>query len=97
MEACLVNTKKKGGRNERKTIKLLEASGYLCTKAAASIGTFDVWAISSTDIALVQCKSNRWPGSVEMEAIKSFPAPPNARKLVHRWDDHKRAPLVKEI
>jgi Holliday junction resolvase len=92
-----MNTKAKGSRNEKKTIRLLEASGYQCTKAAASLGTFDIWAISSTDVALVQVKSNRWPGSMEMDQIKAFPAPPNARKLVHRWDDHKRIPMVKEL
>jgi hypothetical protein len=32
-----------------------------------------------------------------MEAMKLFPVPANCRKLVHRWDDRKRMPLVKEL
>ncbi len=92
-----MNTKAKGSKNERRTIKLLEASGYACMKAGASLGVFDVIAVGSQDIVLVQCKSNRWAGEVEMEAIRLFKAPPNARKLIHRWDDYARSPLVREV
>ena len=92
-----MNAKAKGNRNEYKTIKLLEAAGYSCTRAAASLGIFDVIGISATDFVLVQCKSNDWPGSVEMESMKEFPAPPNARKLVHRWRDRQATPDVREV
>lgn len=92
-----MNTKAKGNRNEYKTIRLLEAAGYKCTRAAASLGTFDVIGISATDVVLCQVKSNDWPGSVEMEEIKNFVAPPNARKLVHRWRDRKSTPDVQEV
>ena len=76
---------------------LLEAAGYACTRAAASLGVFDIVGIGSTDIVLVQTKSNAWPRSVEMEAIKLFKAPPNCRKLIHRWRDRQRLPDVKEV
>jgi hypothetical protein len=66
-------------------------------KAGASLGVFDIVAIGSQDIVLCQVKSNRWPGSEEMEAIKLFVCPKNARKLVHRWDTFARLPKVKEI
>ena len=92
-----MNTKRKGSKNERKSIALLEAAGYSCMKAGASLGVFDIIAIGSQDIVLCQVKSGRWPGSVEMEAIQLFKAPTNARKLVHRWDDYARVPLVKEL
>jgi len=92
-----MNCKAKGARNERKTIKLLEAAGYSCTKAAASLGTFDIIGIGSQDIVLVQVKSNDWPGSAEMENIKRFVSPPNARKLVHRWRDRQTVPDVREV
>ncbi len=92
-----MNTKAKGNRNEHKTIKLLEDAGYACTRAAASIGVFDVIGIGSTDIVLCQVKSNEWPRSAEMEAIRLFPAPPNARKLVHRWRDRQATPDVREV
>lgn len=91
------NTKRKGSRNERRTIRLLEGAGYVCTKAGGSLGVWDVIAIGPTDIVLVQVKSNAWPGSVEMEALRLFRAPPNARKLVHRWRDRQRMPDTREV
>lgn len=92
-----MNCKAKGSRNERKTIRLLEAAGYACMKAGASLGVFDVIGISSADMICVQVKSNRWPSSAEMETIQLFPVPPNCRKLVHRWDDRKSLPHTKEV
>jgi Holliday junction resolvase len=92
-----MNTKRKGSRNEHKSIKLLESSGYACTRAAASLGVFDIIGIGSTDVVLVQVKSNEWPRSAEIEAIRQFPAPPNAKKLVHRWRDRRPEPDVKEV
>jgi Holliday junction resolvase len=93
----LKNAKAKGARNERRTIRLLEAAGYACMKAGGSLGVFDVIAIGPIDIVLVQVKSNAWPGSVEMEALRLFRAPPNARKLVHRWRDRQRSPDLREL
>ena len=78
-------------------MKLLEAMGYTCTRAAASLGVFDIVAIGSIDFILVQVKSNAWPDSAEMEAIKMFQAPSNARKLIHRWRDRVTVPDVKEV
>lgn len=90
-------SKRKGNKNEYKTMRLLESLGYSCTRAAASLGVWDVIAIGPSDFILVQCKSNAWPGSVEMEALAMFKAPSNARKLVHRWDDYAREPKVREL
>jgi hypothetical protein len=78
-------------------MKLLEASGYLCTRAAASLGVFDIIGIGNTDIVLCQVKSNRWPDAAEMEQMKLFKAPTNAKRLIHRWRDRVRMPDVKEI
>lgn len=91
------NTKQKGTRNEHRSIALLEAAGYACTRAAASLGAWDIIGIGSTDIVLCQVKTRDWPGSVEMETLRLFPAPANARKLVHRWIDRRRLPDVKEL
>ena len=90
-------SKAKGTRNEYRSIALLEAYGYRCTRSAGSLGAWDIVAIGLTDTVLVQCKTNRWPSPVEMAAMKLFPVPANCRKLVHRWDDRKRMPLVKEL
>lgn len=92
-----MNAKRKGTRNEHRSILLLEAAGYQCTRAAASLGAWDIIGVGSTDIVLVQVKTNAWPGTVEMETLKQFNAPPNARKLVHRWRDRQRIPDVKEV
>lgn len=91
------NCKAKGSRNERRSMALLEAAGYQCTKAGGSLGVFDIIGIGSQDIVLLQAKSNQWPGSAEMESIREFIAPPNARKLVHRWRDRVRIPDVREV
>ncbi|HZS09432.1 MAG TPA: hypothetical protein VFD58_31660 [Blastocatellia bacterium] len=92
-----MNCKAKGSRNEHRSMRILEAAGYACTRAAASLGVFDIVGVSSADVVLVQVKSNEWPRSVEMEAIKLFQCPPNARKLIHRWRDRRQTPDVKEV
>jgi len=92
-----LNKKRKGSRNEYKSIRLLESLGYNCIRAAASLGTFDIVAISQSDVILCQVKSNDWPGSTEMEYIRLFPSPPNSRKIIHRWRDRQSLPDVREV
>jgi Holliday junction resolvase len=92
-----MNCKAKGNRNEYKTMRLLERTGYACTRAAASLGVFDIIGISQNDVVLVQVKSNRSPSACELETIKLFACPPNARKLIHVWQDRKRKPRVLEV
>jgi hypothetical protein len=53
-----VNVKAKGSRNEHRSIRLLEAAGYACTRAAASLGAWDIIGVGSTDFALVQVKTS---------------------------------------
>jgi hypothetical protein len=76
---------------------LLEAAGYACTRAAASLGVFDIIGVGSTDVVLVQVKTRDWPGAVEMETLSGFRCPANCRRLVHRWRDRQRLPDVKEL
>jgi hypothetical protein len=78
-------------------MSILEAAGYACTRSAASLGAFDIVGIGPTDLLLVQVKTRDWPGSIEMETIRMFLAPPNARKLVHRWRPRQRVPDVREV
>ena len=92
-----MNGKAKGTRNEHRSIRLLEAAGYACTRAAASLGAWDIVGIGSTDIVLCQAKTRDWPGAAEMKALKLFRAPENCRKLVHRWRDRERMPDVREF
>jgi Holliday junction resolvase len=92
-----MNAKGKGTRNEHRSMRLLEAAGYSVTRAAASLGAWDLVAISSKDVALIQVKTRDWPGTVEMETLRGFMVPPFCRKLVHRWRDHQRVPDVREV
>jgi uncharacterized protein with GYD domain len=92
-----MSAKAKGTRNEHRSIRLLEEAGYQCTRAAASLGAWDIVGIGSQDVVLVQVKTRDWPGRVEMESLKQFAAPAIARKLAHRWRDRKRLPDVKEL
>jgi Holliday junction resolvase len=92
-----MNAKAKGTRNEHRTMQLLEATGYACTRAAASLGAWDVIGIGTADIVLVQVKTRDWPSSEEMEQLRIFRAPTNARKLIHRWRDRCQLPDVREL
>ena len=92
-----MKTKRKGNRNEHRTMALLEAAGYSCTRSGGSLGVFDVVGIGSTDLVLVQVKSNEWPRSDEMEQLRLFAVPANCRRLIHRWRDRVRLPDVKEL
>lgn len=92
-----MSSKAKGTRNEHRSIRLLESAGYQCTRAAASLGAWDIIGIGSIDVVLVQVKTRDWPGTVEMETLKLFQAPPFARKLVHRWRHRQRLPDVREL
>jgi hypothetical protein len=92
-----LNAKKKGSRNEYRSMRLLEAAGYVCTRAAASLGVFDIIGIGATDIVLVQTKSNDLPGSAEMQSIRNFVCPPGCKKLIHRWRDRQHAPDVRVV
>lgn len=92
-----MNTKAKGSRNEHRSIRLLEASGYVCTRAGGSLGVWDIIGIGSNDIMLVQVKTRDWPLSAEMETLREFKAPQNCKKLIHRWRNMQRLPDVKEL
>jgi Holliday junction resolvase-like predicted endonuclease len=95
--STLINRKSKGNRNEHRSIALLEAAGYRCTRSAASLGEWDIVGVGSTDIVLVQVKTRDWPGKTEMETLKLFPAPENAKKIIHRWRHRARRPDLKVI
>jgi hypothetical protein len=38
----VTQTKRKGTRAEHRAIRILEAAGYICTRAGGSLGLFDV-------------------------------------------------------
>jgi hypothetical protein len=42
-----MNAKGKGTRNKHRSIRILEAAGYACTRAAASLGAWDIVGVGS--------------------------------------------------
>ncbi|MBX3027781.1 hypothetical protein KF840_23040 [bacterium] len=94
---AIQNAKAKGTRNEHRSRVLLEAAGYAVTRAAGSLGAWDLIGIGSTDVVLVQCKTNRPPPPAEREALAAFRVPPNCRRLIHVWRDRQRVPDVREL
>jgi hypothetical protein len=92
-----MNPKAKGTRNEHRSMAVLEAAGYRCTRSAASLGAWDIVGIGSTDVILVQVKTRDWPGAAELEALQLFPCPPNCRRILHRWRHRQRLPDVREL
>lgn len=94
-----MNHKRKGTRLEHKTIAVLKAAGYVCTRSAASMGVFDIIAINPLGIRCVQVKANHWPGPVERESLRNAARcmPPNAFVEVWRWDDGAKKPLIKGV
>ena len=53
-----MNSKAKGTKNEHRSIRLLEAAGYACTRAAASLGAWDIIGVGlfSAQLAEVQAR-----------------------------------------
>jgi len=92
-----MNTKRKGTRNEHRSKRLFEKEGFRVTRAAASLGEWDLVCISSKLVVLCQVKTNRWPSGAEMEQMIAFPAPRKCLKLVHAWHDGERTPRVRVV
>lgn len=93
-----MNTKAKGSRAERKAIRLLEAAGYVCTKAGGSLGLFDVIAIGPHDVRCVQVKSGgAYLSTEEREAIPSPDRPANVTRESWRCPDGCRAAVIERL
>ena len=92
-----MNAKAKGARLERRSRDLLEAAGYRVTRAAGSLGEWDLIAVGRTDFVLVQVRARDFPGPLERAALTESVCPPNTRKLLHRWRRGRRQPDVMEL
>jgi Holliday junction resolvase len=93
-----MNAKAKGTRAERRAIKQLEGEGYLCTKAGASLGLFDVIAIGATHVRCLQVKAGtRYCSAIEREQLVLCRVPPNVSKEIWRYPDRCRAPRVEVL
>lgn len=69
-----MSAKSKGAYTERMARDVLKALGYYVTKAAGSLGLFDLVAVGPRDVRLVQVKTNRKPSALEMDRIRDFGA-----------------------
>ena len=85
----------KGRAREHNARAWLEAMGYVVTRSAGSKGCWDLVGICRTGIALVQCKTGRWPERAELLDLEDFAAPDNARKMVLRFN-YRRPLQVRE-
>jgi Holliday junction resolvase len=93
-----MNTKAKGSRAERRAMKILEAAGYICTRAGVSLGLFDVIAIGPTDVRLVQVKAGtKYLSMVEREQIAALSVPANVSRECWRFPDRCRTPLIERL
>ena len=94
-----MNCKRKGTRLEHKTIAMLKAAGYVCTRSAASMGVFDIIAINPLGLRCIQVKANSWPRPDERESLRNASQwlPPNATIECWRWNDNARKPIIKTI
>ena len=90
-----MNGKAKGSRAERRAIRILEAAGYVCTKAGGSLGLFDVIAVGPSDVRCVQVKVNEYLSAVEREQLKALPVPANVSRECWRFvDGQPRQPRI---
>ena len=93
-----MNAKRKGSRAEHRCIAVLEAAGYICTKAGGSLGLFDVVAIGRADVRCVQVKAGTSRCSpAEKERLQLLPVPANCSKEIWRFPDRCRAPLIERV
>ena len=93
----MANRGAKGRRAEWRSRDWLQSQGYEVVRAAGSKGAFDLVAWNDEEILLVNVKCNCWAPPMERLAMSGTVAPPNARRVMHRWDDRARAPRVQEL
>ena len=94
-----MNAKAKGSKQERKARKVLEADGYLVTKAGGSLGLFDLVAENRQGVRHIQVKSNRLPGPVERENMFSVKdqLPENSTIEIWVYYDGQREPRIEYL
>jgi hypothetical protein len=80
--------------NLSRSIRLLEASGYTCSRADKNLQPWDVFGIGPTDMVLVRIVTGYWPNPEALTPLCEFPSPPNCKKLVHQWRDGAELPTV---
>lgn len=72
-------------------------SGAYVVRAGGSFGLFDYLALFPTYVLFVQVKSNRWPDHTEMLALHAFKPPYYGYKIIERWNDYAKEPIIREV
>lgn len=87
-----MNAKAKGARAELRCIKALEDRGWLCTRAGASLGAFDVIALMpSRDTAVfIQVKSGTNKLRRKERAALEALAPDSLSIFIQHWHWDRR-------
>jgi Holliday junction resolvase-like predicted endonuclease len=67
-----MNAKAKGRRNEHRSMALLEAAGYRCTRSAGSLGEWDIIGIGPTDVVLCQVRTRDWPSTAGTLVVRRY-------------------------
>src|SRR3989337_2903404 len=93
-----MNAKAKGARAERRAIGMLEAAGYVCTKAGGSLGLFDVVAVGREDVRCIQVKAGgEYLSGMERAEIRALVVPANVTRECWRFPDRCRAPRIERL
>jgi len=93
-----MKAKRKGTRAERRAVAILEAAGYIASKAGGSLGMFDVIAIGANDVRCLQVKAGTARCSpLEKEQIRGLAVPANVSKEVWRFPDRCKQPLIERL
>ncbi len=91
-------SKRKGTRAELRAIRILEAAGYICTKAGGSLGMFDVVALGPIDIKAIQVKAGQARLSpLEREQICDLTLAANISREYWRFPDYCRNPTIEVL
>jgi Holliday junction resolvase len=79
-------------------MQILQDAGYVCTRAGASLGMFDVVALGPVDIRCIQVKSGgQYLSAIEREQITGLAVPANVSRECWRFPDRCRAPLIERL
>lgn len=94
MRGNMINRKGKGSVWEREIIKMLEFDGRTCTRAAGSMGMWDIVAFNRDGILLIQAKCNGWGSLKERNDMIKFKCPGNTIRAIWRKNDRELAPII---
>lgn len=91
-----MNPTGKHSRDVRRSIAVLKASGYCCTRLTGAFGEFDILGISSVSLVLVRV-CTKVPFEGYLDDLRAVRVPANALKLLHVWKRRKRLPECEDI